>query len=106
MPIASRGDIWQVDLGIVGKVRPARILSTAFLDNERALFTIVPHTTSVRDTRFEVSIPIPGLSSGAFDVQGIRPIPAAALIRKLSVLRPEQILQVEDAVRAWLGLAN
>ena len=93
-------------LGIVGKVRPALILSVAFLDHERALFTIVPHTTSVRETRFEVSISVTGLSPGAFDAQGIRPVPAAALIRKLAVLPPEQILRVEGAVSDWLGLSR
>jgi mRNA interferase MazF len=106
MPIARRGEIWQVDLGIVGKVRPALILSVAFLDNERALFSIIPHTTSLRGTRFEVGVPVPGLVAGEFDVQGIRPIPAAALIRKLAALQPQQIFQVESAVRTWLGLAT
>jgi mRNA interferase MazF len=91
---------------MVAKVRPALILSVAFLDHERALFGIVPHTTALRGTRFEVSIPVPGLQLGAFDAQGIRAVPAAALNRKLGALTPEQIIQVEGAVRAWFGLAG
>jgi mRNA interferase MazF len=106
MPVARRGEIWQVDLGMAAKVRPALILSVAFLDHERALFAIVPHTIALRGTRFEISLSVPGMQSGAFDAQGIRPVPAAALNRKLGVLTPDQILQVEEGVRAWLGLAR
>jgi mRNA interferase MazF len=106
MPIARRGEIWQVDLGIVAKVRPALILSVAFLDHERALFAIVSHTTALRGTRFEISLSVPTIQAGAFDAQGIRSIPAAALNRKLGVLSPDQIIQVEEGVRAWLGLAR
>ncbi len=106
MPIARRGEIWQVDLGIAAKVRPALILSVAFLDHERALFAIVPHTTALRGTRFEVSLSVQGIQPGAFDAQGIRSIPAAALNRKLGLLSPDQMIQVEEGVRAWLGLAR
>ena len=59
MPIARRGEIWQVDLGMAAKVRPALILSVAFLDHERALFAIVPHATALRGTRFESVFPFP-----------------------------------------------
>ena len=46
MPIAQRGEVWQADLGLVAKVRPVLILSVPFLDHERAVFGIVPHTTA------------------------------------------------------------
>ena len=61
MPIARRGEIWQVDLGMVAKVRPAVILNVPFQDNERAVFEIVPHTTAIRGTRFEAAIAVPAL---------------------------------------------
>jgi mRNA-degrading endonuclease toxin of MazEF toxin-antitoxin module len=39
---ARRGDIWIVDLGIAGKVRPAILLTDYPSDDELALVTILP----------------------------------------------------------------
>jgi mRNA-degrading endonuclease toxin of MazEF toxin-antitoxin module len=47
MPLARRGEIWLVDLGMVQKTRPVVILSVAFLNHERAVATYVPRTTSL-----------------------------------------------------------
>ena len=47
----TRADVWLVDLGMVAKVRPCLVLSVpADDDNDRVLTTIVPHTTSTRDS--------------------------------------------------------
>jgi mRNA interferase MazF len=50
-----RGEVWIVDLGVAAKVRPALVLSVPPSDTERALVTMVPHTTSLRGSRFEVA---------------------------------------------------
>jgi mRNA interferase MazF len=81
-----RGDIWLVDLGMVQKMRPAVVLSVAYLDHERALITYVPRTTSRRDTRFEVVHEGRGFDPGAFDAQSIGTIPAVKLMRRISAL--------------------
>ena len=52
MPSANRGEVWQVDLGMVAKARPAVIVSIPFRDDEPALYAIVPHTTAFRGGRF------------------------------------------------------
>jgi mRNA interferase MazF len=104
MPNAKRGEVWQVDLGIAAKVRPAVVLSIPFLDQERALYAIVPHTTALRGTRFEVSLQVSGLAQGAFDVQGLRSIPPNVLIRKLGTLTPEQLTVIDKVVKQWLAL--
>ena len=93
-----------VDLGMAAKVRPCLVLSIPASDQDRALATVVPHTTSVRETRFEVRLKIAFLHEGAFDAQGLITIPHAKLVRKLGTLRPEQLSSVESAVRKWLGL--
>lgn len=103
-PEVKRGDIWLIDLGMVQKVRPAVILSVAFLDHERALLTYVPRTTSVRHTRFEVTHQARGFDSGAFDAQSIGTIPVVKLIRQIASLDAQNLSRVEDAVRAWLAL--
>ena len=105
MPIAQRGEVWQADLGLVAKVRPVLILSVPFLDHERAVFGIVPHTTAARGTRFEVSVSVPGLQAGVFDAQGLRNVPQQVLIRRLGLLTPQQLTQIEEAVKRWFGLA-
>jgi mRNA interferase MazF len=59
--------VWLADLGIAAKVRPALVLSIDPAEQDRVLVTLVPHTTSVRGTRFEVAIPKRFLDAGAFD---------------------------------------
>ena len=49
---AKRGEVWLVDLGYAAKARPCLVFSIAAEDTDRALTTVVPHTTSVRGTRF------------------------------------------------------
>jgi mRNA interferase MazF len=104
MPKADRGEVWLVDLGYAAKTRPGMILSIPPLDTDRALVTVIPHTTSPRGTRFEVAIPTPFLRRGVFDAQDPTTIALAKLIRKLGDLTPAQLASVEDAVRNWLGL--
>ncbi len=104
MSAPKRGEVWLVDLGFVAKVRPCLVLSVPVLDEDRALVTLVPHTTSPRGSRFEVDIKIAFLKSGVFDAQNLVTIPHAKLIRHLGVLTPNQMLEIEDAVCDWLGL--
>jgi len=103
---ARRGEVWLVDLGMAAKARPALVLSIPFLDNERALYAIVPHTTAIRGGRFEVVINVPWLQSGAFDVQGQRNIPGSVFIRRLGTLTQPQIAMIVDATQLWLGIVK
>jgi mRNA interferase MazF len=100
----NRGEVWLVDLGMVAKIRPGLVLSVPAGLQDRALATLVPHTTSTRGSQFEVSVKARFLKPGAFDAQNLVTIPHAKLIRKLGVLRSDQFALVEDAVRWWLGL--
>ena len=86
------------------KVRPAVILSIAYLDHERALVTYIPRTTSLRDTRFEVPHESRGFDAGAFDAQSIGTMPAAKLISRIAILDTNTLAKVENAVRSWLAL--
>ena len=104
MPAADRGSVWIVDLGMAAKVRPCLVLSIPTDPQDRVLVTVVPHTTSVQGTRFEVDIPAPFLKSGVFDAQQVVTVAQARLIRKIGDLTPAELAQVEDAVRRWLGL--
>ena len=104
LPRIQRGELWRVDLGYLGKVRPVLVVSVPFSDNERTLCIVVPHTTSLRGTRFEVSVPLPMLSGGAFDVQQTAAVQAVKFIRRLGMLNEAQMSIVEQALARVLGL--
>ena len=103
MSSPDRGEVWLVDLGYTAKVRPCLVISIPALEQDRALVTLIPHTTSPRSSRFEVEIEVRFLRAGAFDVQNIITIPHAKLLRKLGDLTPEQLAQVEEVLLFWLG---
>ena len=105
MASPDRGEVWLVDLGMVAKIRPCLVVSIpADADNDRVLVTLVPHTTSLRGSRFEVSLQTRFLKPGAFDAQSLITIPNVKLIRRLGRLTPDQLELVVAAVRKWLGL--
>jgi mRNA interferase MazF len=98
-----RSEVWLFDLGMVEKVRPALIMSANFSDRDRALVTIVPHTTSLQGSQFEIVVPVPFLKPGAFLVQNVATYPTVRAIRKLGVLKKEQMEMVGAGLLRWLG---
>ena len=104
MKYPVRSEVWLVDLGMAAKVRPCLVLSVPVGDSDRALVTLVPHTTSARDTSFESVVPTPFLKPGAFDAQGLVTVPVNRAIRLLGKLNHDQMRAVEVAVCRWLGL--
>lgn len=99
-----RADVWLVDLGMIAKVRPCLVLSIpADDDNDRVLTTLVPHTTSTRNSRFEVPTNVRFLKPGAFDAQNLVTIPSVKLIRRMGKLPDDQMRLVEVSVQVWLG---
>src|SRR5689334_22235036 len=89
--VPKRGEVWQVDFGITQKVRPALVISIPFEDADRALIGGIPHTTAVRGSQFEVHIPAPFLSEGAFLVQGIQAVPPKYLLRLNPAFAPRRL---------------
>ncbi len=106
MSSPDRGEVWLVDLGYVAKVRPCLVVSIPALNQDRALATLVPHTTSPRGSRFEVDVKARFLKPGVFDVQNLITIPHTKLLRKLGQLNSEQLKQVEDTLLLWLGFED
>jgi mRNA interferase MazF len=104
MAIDRRGEVWLVDLGYAAKTRPALIITVPALDFERALVTLVPHTTSLRGTRFEVPSSVRFLKSGAFGAQNLITVSESKLLRKLGNLSNEDFGAVVGAVSNWIGL--
>ena len=46
-----RGEVWLLDLGMTAKTRPVLIVSVEYGDIDRAIVTVVPHTTQIRPFR-------------------------------------------------------
>jgi mRNA interferase MazF len=101
-----RGEVWLVDLGYSAKTRPALVISVPALDTERALVALVPHTTSTRNTRFEVKSNAAFLKSGAFDAQNLVTVPEAKLLRRLGRIPTEEFEAVSSAVLNWFGIST
>lgn len=104
MNAPNRGEVWLADLGYAGKVRPCAVLSIPCLLQDRALVTLIPHTTSPRGSRFEVVIPKRFLDEGAFDAQNPVTLPLGKMVRRLGVLTAEDLAIIEETTRHWLGL--
>jgi mRNA interferase MazF len=101
---AKRGEVWLIDLGYAAKVRPCLVFSIEAEDTDRALTTVVPHTTSIRGTRFEISLNVRFLKQGAFDAQNVISVSHSKFMRKLGSLTDVQMEQVEEVVNFWLDL--
>jgi mRNA interferase MazF len=100
----KRGEVWLVDLGYTAKVRPCLVISIPVSQEDRALVTLIAHTTKPRGSRFEVNIQVRFLREGVFDSQNLVTIPYVKLIRKLGTLSSDQLSLIEDALKRWLGL--
>jgi len=101
-----RGEIWLFDLGMTAKTRPVLVVSVDYGDADRAIVTVVPHTTELRKSQFEIPVNAPFLRPGAFLVQGVSTYPKAWAIRKLGILQPAQMQAVTTGLAAWLGLRH
>jgi mRNA interferase MazF len=84
MPTPRRGEVWLIDFGFAGKTRPALVVSVAFGDLDRALITVVPHTTTLRGSPWEIAVPVPFLKPGAFLVQGVTAFPTVKALHRLA----------------------
>jgi len=81
------------------------VISVPYADADRALIGVIPHTTSIRGSQFEVSVSARFLEEGAFLVQGIQALPPKYFLRRLGILAPDQLRQVEKAMLRWEGIS-
>ena len=70
MPRANPAEVWIANLGLAAKVRPCLVLSDYPAEDELSLLILVPHTTAVRNNRWELSIPKPFLKPRTLCVLG------------------------------------
>ena len=105
MKAPLRGEVYMVDLGLAAKIRPCLVLSVPLEESDRSLVTVIPHTTALRKSRFEIPVSARFLRQGGFDAQGIVTVPTVRLMNRLGTLSAEDLRGVEKGVCAWLGIA-
>jgi mRNA interferase MazF len=103
MSTPRRGEVWLIDFGLAGKTRPGLVVSVAFGDQDRALITVVPHTTSLRVSPFEITVRVPFLKPGAFLVQGVTTFPTVRALHRIGSLPAEAFDKVFSGLLRWLG---
>lgn len=100
----TAGEVWQVDLGLAGKVRPCLLMTGYPNNDELALVTIIPHTTALRGNRWEISIAKSFLKDGAFHLQQIQSVPTVRLMRRLGVLTIEEMQIIHDRIGQYFRM--
>ncbi len=95
------GELYLVDLGMVGKVRPALVISREDPDSPRALAICAPLTTENRGSDYKV--PLGKLNfldrESWVNVQGLTSVGHEKSIRRLGRLTAQQMEQVKTALR-------
>lgn len=104
--IPQTGEVWFIDLGMVGKPRYALVLA-ARTDARLALASVVLITTQFEGTPYEVTLPrVPWLRDQSFtNAQSIQPVKFTEFVRKAPGKFDAKVLaEIEAAVRRWLNL--
>ncbi len=99
------GEVYWVDLGLKGKLRPLLVVSREDPDAERALCVCVPLTTQIRGGDYEVKLPrvrwLPGPDEGVANVQGLSSVENHRLARRAGRFDAPVTLSVRHKI-AWL----
>ncbi len=102
------GEVFWVDLGLKGKVRPLLAVSRQDDDAVRALCVCVPLTTQIKGGHYEVPLPkvkfLPGNDRGVANVQGIVAVEHFRLDRRAGEFHPDILAQVRLALAYMLEL--
>ena len=106
MPRTQPGEVWLIDLGLVAKTRPCVVLSDFPTEDELALVVVVPHTTAIRNSRWELDIPKPFLKPGAFHLQQIQAISIARLQKRLGTLSNDEFKRLKETLSGLLKLSS
>ena len=104
--VPQTGEVWFVDLGIVGKPRYALVLATQ-ADARLALASVVLITRQFEDTPYEVTLPrVPWLREQSYiNVQSIQPVKFTEFVRKAPGRFDARVISdVEAALKRWLKL--
>ena len=95
------GEVYMIDLGMAGKLRPTVIVSREDPNAPRALSVAVPLTHENRGSKYEVKmprVPWPKLQSFA-NVQGLNSVENHEQMDKRGRFEPAIVRQIRDAIQ-------
>lgn len=97
----SPGEVFVIDLGIAGKVRPAVVLSRYDPSRPIAPVILAAITTQNRGSAYEVSIGKPPFlrEKSWINVQSLQAIDPREFIRKLGTITADQLAETREALR-------
>jgi mRNA interferase MazF len=99
------GEVYWVDLGLKGKLRPLLVVSREDPGAARALCVCVPLTTQIRGGDYEVKLPrvrwLPGTDKGVANVQGLTSVENYRLERRAGRFESDVTSNVRNKI-AWL----
>lgn len=100
------GDVFIIDLGYEGKVRPVVVVSREDPDAPRALSVVVPLTSQSRGGRYEVKMPrVPWLNLQSFaNVQAIGSVENHELTNRRGKFDTAVVKQIRESIRWALEL--
>ena len=101
--IPQPGEVWFIDLGLVGKPRYALVLA-AQTDARLALASVVLITKQFEDTPYEVTLPrVPWLREQSYiNAQSIQPVKWVEFERKAGRFEAPVLAEVRAALARWL----
>ncbi|HLH56880.1 MAG TPA: type II toxin-antitoxin system PemK/MazF family toxin [Verrucomicrobiae bacterium] len=100
------GEVYLVDLGMAGKVRPVVIVTREDTDAPRALSVTVPLTTQNRGTQYEVQMPrVPWLKQQSFaNVQAMAAYEHHEFLERRGRFDQAALEKIKQAIRWALDL--
>ncbi len=104
--VPQPGEVWFIDLGMVGKPRHALVLA-AQTDARLALASVVLITKRFEDTPYEVTLPrVPWLREQSYiNAQSIQPVKFTEFLRKAPGKFDARVIsEVVAALKRWLNL--
>lgn len=95
------GDVFMIDLGYGGKVRPAVVISRDDSNPPWALSVLVPLTKQSRGSKYEVALPrVPWLRLQSYaNVLGTASVEHHELVDKRGRFDASVVKQIKDAIR-------
>ena len=115
-----RGEVWYAYLGeydnsaIVRGCRPVVIISNEKIHARSGMLTVIPMTSSIKKAEYATHVPIKegdvrvaahqSMVESLLLVEQMRIIDKSVLSNRVGKITPEKMLEIEEAVRAQLGL--
>jgi len=95
------GEVYRVDLGIAGKVRPMVVVSREDFDPPRALTLCAPVTTAYRGSQYEVDIGKQRFlrMNSYVNVQGLQAIQHHELSDRIGTLNAKSMTKIRAALK-------